>query len=203
MAATEVQICNLALSNLGVSTLLSSLSEDSNEARVCNVWYEQTRDAVLQDFPWNFCKRRVSLAEVSEDPATDWGYVYAYPIDCLAVRALTLAGMRKPRNDQRIEFEVAYNGSQRVIYTDQYQAELIYTAKVTDPSIFDPLFTIALSWALAAAIAPSLVGQIAGQSVAANMRETYVLMLQQAAAASMREGFEGVEPEVELLTVRY
>lgn len=203
MAATVVQICNLALSNLGISTLLSSLDEDSNEARVCNIWYEMTRDAVLQDFEWNFAKRRVSLAELSEAAATEWDYVYAYPSDCIQTRMLTLPGIRHPRNDQRVQFEVAYNGSQRVIYTDQIQAELIYTSRVTDAAIFPPLFVVSLSWALAAAIAPSLVGQIAGQSVAASMRQVYQQMLMQAAAAAMREGQEGPEPEPELLTVRY
>lgn len=203
MAYTEVQICNLALSNLGISTLIADLDEDSNEARVCNIWYETTRDAVLRDFPWSFAKRRVTLAEDAGDPATDWDYVYIYPSDCLMLRMLVLAGIRHPRNDQRIEYEVAYDGTQRVIYTDLYQAEAIYTAQVTDPGIFDALFVIALSWALAASVAPSIVGQVAGQSVAANMRRTYTDMLGQAAAASMREGFEGTEPESELITARY
>lgn len=203
MATTAVQISNLALTNLGISTLIAELNEASNEARICNLWYEQTRDTVLQDFPWPFATRRVTLAELSDTPATDWDYVYAYPTDCLLARAIVLQGIRKPRNDLRIEFEIAYNGTQRVIYTDQIAAELIYTAKVTDPTQFDPLFVMAMSWALAAAIAPALVGQIAGQSVASNMREIYQQMLGQAAAAAMREGFEGVEPECELLSVRY
>lgn len=203
MATTAVTISNLALSNLGISSLISAMNEASNEARICNLWYEQTRDAVLQDFPWPFATRRVTLAEVTGDPASDWDYVYAYPSDCLQARAITLPGIRKPRNDQRIEFEIAYNGSQRVIYTDQYEAELIYTAQITDPTLFDPLFTLATSWAMSAAIAPALVGQVAGQSVANTMRQTYSLLLSQAAAAAMREGFEGVEPESELLTVRY
>lgn len=203
MPATEVQICNLGLSNLGISTLIASLDEDSNEARVCNLWYEPTRDAVLQDFPWNFAKRRVILAESSEDPATDWDYVYIYPTDSVMIRSLITEGLRNPRNDQRIEFETAYDGTQRVIYTDLVEAEAIYTARVTDAGIFPPLFVTALSWAISAAIAPALVGQIAGQSVAANMRQTYTQVLGQAAAASLRENFEGVEPESELITVRY
>ena len=203
MSTTEVQICNLAISNLGISTLIADLAEDSNEARTCSLWYAPTRDAVLEDFPWAFAKRRVTLAEDSGDPATDWDYVYIYPSDCLKIRQLVLEGIRNPRNDQRVEFEVAYDGTQRVIYTDLYQAEAIYTAQVTDPGIFHPLFVIAMSWALAAAVAPGLVGQMAGQSIAANMRRTYADILGQAAASSMREGFEGVEPECELLTVRY
>lgn len=202
MAYTEILICNMAIGNLGISTPIASLTEASNEARACNLYYEVTRDAVLRDFPWGFAKRRVVLADVG-DPATDWEYAYAYPADCLKIRALTLNGIRKPRADQRIEFESAYNGTQRVIHTDQADAELIYTAQVTDVAIFDPLFVHALSWALSAAIAPALVGQIAGQGVANAMRQAYSLMLAQAAAADMEENEEGVEPESELITVRY
>ena len=56
--ASEVDICNRALSKLGAARI-TSLTEDSVNARACNAMYESVRDAELRAHPWNFAMKRV------------------------------------------------------------------------------------------------------------------------------------------------
>lgn len=196
--ATVVSICNMALARIGVSSFISSLNEASNEARVLNLFYEQMRDFALRDHDWNFARRRVVLADAGTPP-TNWAFKYTYPSDCLRARTIVRSGMRTPRNDQRVAFEVASEGSQRVIYTDQAQAELVYTARITDPTLYDPMFESALAFLIAAEVAMPLTVK---ESVANAARNGYERIKSLAAAQSSSEGFEGIEPESELIAAR-
>jgi hypothetical protein len=196
--STVINICNMALARIGVSSYISSLTEASNEARNCSLFYEPMRDFVLRDHNWNFATKRVLLADAGT-PASNWAYKYTYPSDCLKVRKIVSPGIRNPRNDQRVAFEVANDNGQRVIYTNQAQAELIYTVRVTDPTLFDPMFTSALAYILASEIAMPLSVQPA---VADQARKAYTQSVSMAAAASQSESFEGPEPVSEMITVR-
>lgn len=197
--ASNVDICNMALSHCGISSFISSLDEASNEARVCALHLPLVRGAVLQDFPWNFARRRRLLAALAETPPANWAYVYALPEDCLAALFIAVPGMRAPRSDQRIPFEVAANDTQRVLYTDQPSAELVYSANVENPTLFDPLFIQALSFALASAIAAPLS---VSSGLVKYAHERYAVAVSQAAAASLRAG-EECEPESILVEGRF
>lgn len=196
--ATDVSICNMALARIGVSTFISSLNEASNEARVCALFYEEARDRVLRNFPWSFAKKRVTLADAGTAPA-EWGFKYGYPSDCLKARYIVPVGLRNPRNDQRVPFEVANESGQRVIYTNQDAAELVYTYRVTDPTLFDALFSSALAYLLGSEIAMPLSVKA---DVAQAALKAYNSEVQVAAAHSLDEQQEGPEPVSELITVR-
>lgn len=195
---TVVSICNMALARIGVSSFISNLNEASNEARVLNLFYEPMRDFALRDNPWNFATARVVLADAGTPP-TNWGYKYTYPSDCLKARYIVPPGIRRPRNDQRIEFEVANSAGQRVILSNQPEAELVYTVRATDPTLFDPMFESALAYLLASEAAMPLSVK---PDVAKAARDAYEKIKSLAAAQSMNESFEGVEPESELISVR-
>ena len=68
---STVDICNLALQRLGAKPI-SSLSDDSTAARECNRVYDHARDSELRSHPWNFARKRASLAASSTVPA--FGY---------------------------------------------------------------------------------------------------------------------------------
>jgi hypothetical protein len=196
--STVITICNMALARIGVSSYISSLTEASNEARNCALFYEPMRDFVLRDHPWNFAKKRVRLADAGTPPP-EWGFKYAYPSDCIKVRHIVSPGFINPRNDQRVQYEVAHENGQRVIYSNQDQAELVYTMRVTDPTIYDPMFTSALAYLLASEIAMPLSVQPA---VADQARKAYSQTVSMASAATQSESFEGPEPVSELITTR-
>ena len=82
--ASVVDICNIALSNLG-DQKISSLSDANERARVCHLRHEDVRDSVLRSHPWSCAIKRTQLAR--NDTAPVWGFDYAYslPSDCLRV----------------------------------------------------------------------------------------------------------------------
>src|SRR6185312_8086770 len=85
MAQSDVEICNMALGHVGNSSQIASLTEKSNEARACLLYYEQVRDEVLQAAPWPFITVIEPLTLVATSPNTDWAYSYRYPVDAFTV----------------------------------------------------------------------------------------------------------------------
>jgi len=151
--ASEVDICNLALSHIGASATISSLTEQSEEAFHCNLLYAEIRDSVLRAHPWGFATRHLALSDVGTPPG-NWSYRYAYPNDCLYAREILQTNTALDPVKFEIALGDAYNA--RVILTDQKSATLIYTYQTTNTLVFDPLFTNALAWRLAAEIAMPL-----------------------------------------------
>ena len=49
-----VDICNMALSHLGIGEEIASLTEKSEEARACNRFYSQCRDAMMREWDGQF-----------------------------------------------------------------------------------------------------------------------------------------------------
>ena len=66
--ATEVSICSNALRRLGDDPI-TSLTDDTERARLCNSFYPDARDAVLRLHTWNFAVTRASLAQLAAAPA--------------------------------------------------------------------------------------------------------------------------------------
>ena len=82
--ATEVDICNIALTNLGEPKVVS-LTENSERARLCNLRYPDVRDAVLRSHPWNCAMKRAQLTRTTSTPAFGYLYEYSLPADLLRV----------------------------------------------------------------------------------------------------------------------
>lgn len=157
MAASETVIANMALSHLGVGKQIASLTESSEEARACNLFYEPTRDELLRSAPWPFAKKQDSLAVVETDPTDEWGYSYTYPTDCLMIRRLC-SGTRNDSRQTRVPYQLYYSESSTLIYCDLAEADFIieYTVRVENTSRFQPDFDMALSYLLASRISPRL-----------------------------------------------
>ena len=58
--ASVVDICNSALNLLGASTI-SSLTEDSKNARLCNQRYEPIRNRMFRSHAWNCLTKEFNL----------------------------------------------------------------------------------------------------------------------------------------------
>jgi hypothetical protein len=179
--ASEVDICNLALSHIGASATISSLTEQSEEAFHCNLLYADARDALLRAYPWGFSTRHLALSDVG-DPPGNWSYRYSYPNDCLFAREI----LQTTSGGDPIDFEIAlgdaYNA--RVILTDQETATLIYTYKATNTLVFDSLFIIALAWRLASEIAMPLTRD---EKRMKNAYEMYITTLSEAKTFNANE----------------
>ena len=178
--ASEVDISNLALAHLGDTATVASLypPEGSAQAEHCSRFYPVARDTLLEMHAWSFATRRVALPLLSVTIPT-WKYVYQMPNDVINVKAvipydvnddysnnmsypsqygynpeiIPAAGTYVPQN---FHIETLPSG-QQILCTNQENAVLRYTAKVTDTSQFSPLFTISLSWMLASMLAGPII----------------------------------------------
>lgn len=200
MSSSKTQIFNMALANVGSTEFLASDTEANHVANVCNLFYEQSREFVLRDFPWRFAKRRVALALLAGTPPDCWSFQYSAPGDSLKIRALATPGNRTPLVEQKIPYETASNGAEAVIYTDLEEAECIYTQNIEDTTRFPVDFTEALVYHLAAKLALPLRGK-EGVQLASSMQSAYSAVVEQAAAANLNEGYDHT-PECSFLQAR-
>lgn len=84
--ATDVQIVNLALQELGCERI-TLLADNNKRAKLMTDLYDIVRDHVLSSFPWSFATEEVTL----ETPADDSGgssfkYAYEYNLPANHVR---------------------------------------------------------------------------------------------------------------------
>ena len=67
--ATDIDICNLALSHFGARSI-DGFNDGSEGGRLCGVFYEQTLDEVLRAHAWNFAIKRTTLSRLADAPAS-------------------------------------------------------------------------------------------------------------------------------------
>jgi hypothetical protein len=93
-AISEMSIVNGALSRAGSSQTISSFLDGSNEANQAAIWYPQDRDAILNEWNWQWAEVYAGLAEVAGPETTMqranavWTRSYRYPSDCLKMRRI-------------------------------------------------------------------------------------------------------------------
>lgn len=148
---TKLEIWNLALLHIGERPA-SSLVEQSKGALLCARLYDRTVRTVLAGFPWKFATKTAALTLTAPAP-TGYKYALAYdlPADCLRAREIVnQAGGLDP-----IEFDV----EGRVLWTNDEDSVLRYTAAVADATLFDPLFISTVSLYLAVHLAIPLTGK--------------------------------------------
>lgn len=205
-----VDICNIALSRIGNGQRIDSLDERSAQAEQCGLFYELTRDAVLRDFNWPFATKYQTLAQVATSPDATGMYNYAMPDDCLFARRLVndiWPAAYWPYRDHcyglpqipAVPFHVILGESGRLISTSITPANLEYTAKVEDSSLFDSQFVSALSWKLAVEISLTLAKE---QSVAQACEQQYQIILAAARAQALNESAPNRLPESSFITGR-
>ncbi len=177
---SNVDICNSALNMVGAS-IITSLSEDSKAARICNQRYTFVRDAVMRAHPWNCLIRRVKLGRDATAPAYKFAFRYPLPADPYCLRVLTVSDDGDEERDD-IEFKIEGN---RYLLTDQGTMYIQYISRDEDPNQYDFLLIEALSARLASDIAYALVGS---STLAANMFAMYEIKLKEARFADAQEG---------------
>ena len=139
MAISAVEICNNALIKLGSNTI-TSLTDDTKPARLCNKMYTIMRDDLLRAHPWNFAIARATLAQLEAKPAFGFSFQYQLPSDSLRVLKLNTS-------------HTPYRIEGRKLLTDSNTVELIYIKRVTDEAQFDSNYSNILALRIAAQLA--------------------------------------------------
>lgn len=85
--ASEIDICNLALANLGDAATVASINppEGSAQAEHCARFYPIARDSLLEMHDWAFAMKRVALPLLATNPTLQWSYAYGAPSDMINV----------------------------------------------------------------------------------------------------------------------
>ena len=204
----DVIICNLALAHLGDTATIASIypPDGSIQAEHCARFYPIARDSMLEMHPWSFCTRRTVLASYPQN-WTMWTYAYQVPANALNVFAVMAPDATDDYSESFAEADPtnpsifpqgytplpgaalyvpqAYSietnpDGQPVLFTNVQNAICRYSLKITDATLFPPLFTQALSWLLASMLAGPIIKGDAGAAMADRCMQTFIKVEQQA-----------------------
>lgn len=198
--ASEVEICNLALSHLGDSATVASIDppEGSSQAEHCARFYPIARDSLLELHDWSFATLRIALAQVA-NAWPEWRYAYARPSDAVKIIAILSA-------DATADYSGAYpaascygglninqlgvytpqpfvcetdTAGNEIVFTNQINAVARYKRGITDTSRFSALFIDTLGWYLSSYLAgPVLKGDSGIATAKANMQVAMGMLAQ-------------------------
>jgi hypothetical protein len=186
----------MALQHIGDRYDIADLSEESTEAEQANLMFADTRDALLRQHPWAFAMSFATPATLEGTVPNNWAYMYTYMTD--AVRVL---GVVDPLDaGTKIRFEVARNLSdKKVILTNAADAQFKYTARITNTGEFDPEFTLAFSYSLAAKMAMALTGD---RSIMGDLEQLAQRTVNSAWETDSNEGIEEDKPDADWISAR-
>lgn len=204
--ATTTEICNMALSHLGVGKDVSNVdTEKSNEARAFNRFYPTAIEAMLRDFPWPFAIKMATLALVEDnqdesDILSEWEFSYQYPADC--VEAKRIVSMHTTDNRQsRIPYRIITGASGPLILSNWPNAVLEYAGLLPTTALFPADFTLALSYRMACYMAARVTGGDPFK-LAPRCMQAYQIELASARANAANEEQSDQIPEAEMIRIR-
>ena len=159
------EIWNTGLTQLGVGTVDSAVSDQTGQAILLRKVWDNFRKQFVSDHAWNGCKTTAALTKLANSDFKDtkrWGNVFSLPSDYL--RALTVNGHpNQAGNAERVMWEIEIvsdtaGAKSRCICTNQSTAKLEYVFDPGDANIgtfLAPAMKHALGLAFAAFVAPN------------------------------------------------
>lgn len=211
--ASEIDICNAALSLLGDNATVASINppEGSAQAAHCKRFYPMARDQLVQMHPWNFATKKAAGSLITSTNSA-WQYSYAKPNNALFVFAVLppgalddysqpIPGATRVDNTgaiytpfpympmyQTMPFAMELNDADtEVIFTNQEGAYIRYIQRTTDAGRFPPLFVTALSRLLAHFLAGPVIKGDVGMKVGVEMLKLATQQFAIAAANDCRQ----------------
>lgn len=154
--ASEIQICNLALSYLGQSPITNLMNPQNATEQLCALNYKPCRDAVLEAHNWTFAMARATLTTPDVTPP-EWGLAYRFQLPTNLLRVVW-AGRQQDENyydtfDWQVEDDY--------LVTDANPVWIRYVKVIEDASKFSPLFVQALACRLAMDMCVSITENVA------------------------------------------
>ena len=197
--ASVVDICNEAMDLLGAATI-TSLTENSKEARLCNRQFEKVRDTIIRSHPWNACIRRASLARDSETPAFGFNYQYTLPTDPYCERVLSFWNKNVDSEVAAYDSLVMYKIEGRKILSNEASCKIVYPARVTDTEQYDSLLRSTIAHGLAADTAYAITGST---TVMQTMQAMFQERLREARSIDAMEGMPEKIIADDFVNIRY
>lgn len=206
--SSDVEICNIALSNARAGSINNLTTDTTAQAQICRLKYNILRDRCLTETPWGFNRKIRALAVLTTE-IFNWAYAYQYPTDCLKIHRLVgaheellnadadvvsrlLDSQLLPLKDLRTQtpFEVFNFDNNKTIGANEANLRIDYVAKITDPNLFTADFIMALSHLLTSEIAVPLVGVKEGRQIRQDSLTLYKSYLDAAIANDMNDNYD-------------
>ncbi len=189
MQISPVDICNMALANLGQSTIIQSMTGPSVSQRACKLRYDEARAEALCGALWNFASLWRVGVPLSIAPKPPFSYVFQYPPDALKVFEI----LKENGETKEVPFEVTArpDGEGKLIHCDRAAPTFVYVKDIVDPASYSQDFVIAMSWLLAHKIAMPITKSLKMQ------QEAYKMWLGLSSSAKSSSANEGL-PETDV-----
>lgn len=216
--AGQVDIINMAYGKLAQDRGISSLADQTKEARTATRVWDTVRDIVLEARNWPFALKAEALALDAEAPQPGWLYRYSVPAECLTLKAVVdeaglrsqrhLSGLCEPdylahlKRSGAYDYDMAYGANGTSILSDLPQAYAVYVMRVTDTGRFPAHFIDALACRLAAELAPPIIGEQGLRVRQTILERDYMAALSLAAEHSMNQTRTRLEPVTPALAAR-
>ena len=171
MSISKVQIFNITLNILGVSTSIENPNSPDSCAILLNNYYELAKEYVLKDFDWNFASTYRVLAVGEEQSVLNkFSYCYTYPNNCISAREVY-----DSYTQTEMPFKIAtLESGSKVILTDAQGAILRYTRKIDKEIYFTGEFSMALAYYLASLTSNVIAGSLQKGELAYEKYKTFL-----------------------------
>lgn len=183
--ASEIDICNLALLQLGADPIISIENPTTVNEERCRVAYPSVRDTLLECGDWSFAMTRVTLSTPNAT-SPDWGYSHAFNLPSNTLRVIDARVAPHP-NTPTIE-EWRKEGLTLVA-----NAEVLYIRtirKETNPNYYSDTFIQAVAARLAQELCISVT---ANTKLYLNLTEIAEMKLSE---AKINDGMQGTHEQV-------
>lgn len=188
MQRSEVDICNMALANLGQANFIQNMKGTALSQRACALRYVEVRREALSGALWNFASmwREGDKQNIKAKPP--WRNCFLYPPDALKVFEI----QRDDNSAPPVPFEVTAHPTTdgKLIHCDREKPVFIYVKDIVNPTLYSDEFTTAMSWLLASKIAMPLTKSLKLQQEAFKM---WIAMSSQAMAATANESSQDTD----------
>jgi len=177
---TRNEIVNRALAAINDTLPIENAAENSKQAVAARLLYDPTRQQLLRAAHWSFARKTAALTLLKAAPGTPespdttatawtpnfpsppWLYEYLVPEDCQQIRfVVPRVGSDALRLPQKfvLASDTSEQGKQvNVLLANQAGAMAIYTADVTDESLWSATFQEAMVFGLASRFAMTIAG---------------------------------------------
>lgn len=173
--ASTIEIWNLALTRLG-STRVTSLTDESKQARSLDAIYDAVRLSELAAHPWVFAMTRAQLPASSTAPT--YGWTKAYPLPAGFLRMVEVGEYYVLYQHDMTLFEIE---GRQILCDEASPLRIRYIQDITSAGLFTPLFVDALACRLAAELAEDLTQSLSKRKAA---EEAYEMAIRKARRAN-------------------
>lgn len=166
MARDITQMCNEAIGDLPAHPIVDIDDPNEQEARECARYLPGVVSELIALHDWDFVRRRVAMAEVTNDRPNEWAHAYALPGNLVSpielVASATVTGLITPIWHWQWSYDrvlLDYVVADGKLYANIAKAVLEFSIDAFETSKWTPLFEQAVISGLAARIYRPILGE--------------------------------------------